>query len=318
MKNILVTGATGCIGSNLSQRLLQLGYNVRAFHRTASNMMTLEGIDVEHVIGDIRDGGSLRNAMRGCDTVFHTAAVVSFWKRKREEQIDINVRGTRSVVEACLACGVEKLVHTSSVAALGYRSDGRLIDETTEFNWDPRVTYKYSKHLGELEVFSGVARGLHAAIVNPTVVIGPRDAYIHGGQIVRDTKRGRIPIYVEGGMNVVSVHDIVAGHIAAASAGRSGERYILGGSNLTHLEVFSLAAKVLGVRPPFVKIPVWGAKALGAICDIYGDITKRQPWITSDLISGIGKFNWYSSEKAERELHIGRTEKSNRYAPSRP
>jgi dihydroflavonol-4-reductase len=303
VKNILVTGATGCIGSNLAQQLLRLGYNVRAFHRSTSNLLTLKDIDVEHIIGDIRDKDSLNKAIRGCDTVFHTAAMVSFWKRKREEQLDINVNGTRNVVECCIALGVETFVHTSSVAALGYRTDGKLIDETTTFNWDQHITYKYSKHLAELEVLDGVAKGLHAVMVNPTVVIGPRDAYIHGGQIIRDTNRGRIPIYVDGGMNIVSVHDIVSGHIAAAGMGRTGERYILGGNNLTHREVFTLAAKVLDVRPPFLKIPIWAVKSLAMICDVYGDISNRQPWITSDLISGIGKFNWYASEKAERELH---------------
>jgi dihydroflavonol-4-reductase len=302
VKNILVTGATGCIGSNLIIRLLESGYTVRAFRRTTSNLLALSGVDVEHVIGDIRDRSTLAKAMKGCDTVFHTAAMVSFWRRKREEQFDINVSGTRNVVEACLAGGIEKLVHTSSVAALGYRTDGKLIDETTAFNWDQRITYKFTKHLGELEVLDGVARGLNATLVNPTVVIGPRDVYIHGGQIVRDTKRGRIPMYVRGGMNIVSVHDIVSGHIAAAGAGRTGERYILGGSNLTHREVFGLAAKVLGVRPPFLKIPVWAIRSVAKMCDAYGTLTGGQPWITSDLISGIGTFNWYSSEKAGREL----------------
>jgi dihydroflavonol-4-reductase len=303
VKTILVTGATGCIGSNLIIELLDAGYTVRAFHRQQSNLLTLNNVDVEHFIGDIRDSDSLKKAVRGCDTVFHTAAIVSFWKKKREEQLEINVQGTRNVVDACRECGVEKLVHTSSVAALGYRNDGKLIDETTRFNWDERITYKYSKHLAELEVLRGVELGLHAVIVNPTVVIGPRDQYIHGGQIIRDVKRGRVPAYVKGGMNIVSVHDVVHGHIAAAEMGKNGERYILGGINLTHRDVFSLTAKIVGGTPPKIQAPVWFVKSVATACDLFGTITNREPWITSQLISGVGKNNWYSSEKARKELN---------------
>ncbi|HTK82267.1 MAG TPA: SDR family oxidoreductase [Bacteroidota bacterium] len=302
MNRILVTGATGCIGSNLIIALLEAGCQVRAFHRNSSDLRALQDVAVERITGDIRDIDSLRSAMRGCDTVFHTAALVSFWKRRKQEQLEVNVNGTRNVVNACLELGIETLVHTSSVAALGYRADGGLIDETTPFNWDPRITYKYSKHLAELEVLRGAEGGLRALLVNPTVVIGPRDVYIHGGQIVRDTKLRRIPIYIKGGMNVVSVHDVVNGHIAAARLGRSGERYILGGVNLSHREVFEHAARVLKVQPPRIKAPVPVVQSIAKICDLFGELTHMQPWITSDLISGIGKFNWYSIDKAKQEL----------------
>ena len=302
MKTVLVTGATGCIGSNLTVELLKRGYTVRAFHRASSSGLALKGVEVEHVTGDVRDRGSLRKAMLGCDTVFHTAAIVSFWKRKRSEQMEINVNGTRNVAELCLELGIEKLVHTSSVAALGYRADGHLIDESTVFNWGTGIGYKYSKHLAELEVLNGVRQGLYATLVNPTVVIGPRDVYIHGGQIVRDIKRGRIPAYVEGGTNVVSVHDVVAGHIAAATRGRPGERYILGGLNLTHKEIFALAARVLGGRTPVLKVPVWAVKSVARTFDFIGALTNIQPWITSELVAGVGIAHWYSIEKSKREL----------------
>jgi dihydroflavonol-4-reductase len=302
VNTILVTGATGCVGSNLIVELLKQGYHVKAFHRETSNQLTLEGLNVEHCIGDVRSPDSLCRAMRGCDTVFHAAGMVSFWKRKRDEQFAINVVGTRNVVDACLQLGVSKLVHTSSVAALGYRTDGELVDETTAYNWGQRIGYKYTKHLAELEVMKGISTGLNATLVNPSVIIGPRDVYIHGGQIVRDVKRGLIPAYIHGGMNVVRVHDIVAGHIAAAIRGRNGERYILGGINLTHKEVFCIAALIVGGRAPFIKIPAWFVKAIARSCDAIGEITRRQPWITSDLVSGAGMNNWYSIEKAQREL----------------
>jgi len=240
--------------------------------------------------------------MKGSDTVFHTAAMVSFWKKQRNEQLDINVGGTRNVVELCLELGVRKLVHTSSVAALGYRTDGQLIDENTFYNWGTHISYKYSKHLAELEVLKSVEKGLHATIVNPSIIIGPRDINFHGGQIVRDIKRGRIPAYVDGGMNIVSVHDVVAGHLAAADHGRSGERYILGGINLTHKQVFDAAARVLHGKVPKFKAPIWAALGLAKTFEVIGNMVNKKPWITSDLLAGIGMTNWYSIEKARRQL----------------
>ena len=302
MNKVLVTGATGCIGSNLIARLLECGCSVRAFHRENSVLLALEHIDVEHRTGDIRDPVAVLAAMQGCDTVFHTAAIVSFWKRRREEQLDVNINGTRTVVEACLKAGVNKLVHTSSIAALGFTSDGSLITETTAFNWNEGVTYKYSKYHSELEVLNGVARGLNASIVNPSVVIGPRDAHIHGGAFVLNIARKRVPAYIAGGVNLVGVHDVVRGHIAAAERGQSGERYILGGVNLSHKEMFALIAKVLNKPVPLMKAPVWSVRLIAKLCESIGEITDSEPWISSELISGIGKTNWYSSEKAKREL----------------
>lgn len=256
----------------------------------------------EHCIGDTRDKESLRTAMRGCDIVFHTAAIVSFEKRRHTEQRDVNVNGTRNVVELCIESGIQKLVHTSSVAALGFRTDGQFVDETTEYNWGRRFGYKYSKHLSEREVFKGVEQGLDAVIVNPSVIIGPRDVYFHGGQIIRDIVRGRIPIYVRGGMNVVGVPDVVEGHLAAAERGRSGERYILGGWNMTFKEVFDLAARLLGGKAPLLKVPTLLAKGVGNIVEFLSNLANTKPWITTELLATIGSNNWYSIDKAQREL----------------
>jgi dihydroflavonol-4-reductase len=302
MKTALVTGATGFIGSHLAAALISEGFTVRAFHRKDSNALLLKNLPVEHSVGDIRDADAVASAIRGCSLVFHTAALVSFWKNKKAEQLEINIGGTRNVVEACIRTGAASLVHTSSVAALGYRRDGELIDETTAFNWDDRITYKYSKHRAELEVLDGVARGLDAKIVNPTVVIGPGDARMHGGQIVADIGRGHIPAYVAGGMNIVGVQDVVRGHLAAARRGKTGERYIIGGYNVTHEEAFNLVAQVLDRPGPSFMAPVWSVKALARVCDVYGTVTGKEPWITSELISGVGMNNWYSIEKARKEL----------------
>jgi dihydroflavonol-4-reductase len=302
MKQALITGTTGCVGSNLIRVLLKDNVEAIAFHRKNSNSLNLDGLAIEHRYGDVRDKDSLIQAIRGCDTVFHTAAIVSFWKGKREEQFEINVGGTRNVVDACLECGVQRLVHTSSVAALGYRTDGGLIDEATTYNWGSAVGYKYSKHLAETEVLEGVKKGLDAVIVNPTVIIGPGDVYMHGGQLVRDIARRRIPAYSAGGMNIVGVRDVVAGHIAAAERGKSGERYILGNRNMTHQQVFAFVAGVLGKPAPKIKSPVVITKAIARIFDFIGTVTHKQPWITSELISGLGMYNWYSTDKAVRQL----------------
>ena len=302
MNTVLVTGATGFLGSSISAELLKRGLKVRALHRSGSNTLLLEGLGVEHSIGDTRDLASLRRAARGCDTVFHTAAIVSFWKKRYTEQMDVNVGGTVNVVRASLEAGVRKLVHTSSVAALGYRADGAPIDEATDYNWGTRNGYRYSKHLSELEVIKGVREGLDATILNPSVIIGPGDLFFHGGRVLREISRGRLPVYIGGGTNYVSIHDVVKGHLAAAEGGRTGERYILGGDNLTHKQVFEIAARVTGGRAPLLKVPVWTARAAARAMDIIADLTSTEPPVSPDLLSGAGRYNWYSVEKARHEL----------------
>jgi dihydroflavonol-4-reductase len=190
---------------------------------------------------------------------------------------------------------------------LGYRTDGKLIDETTKYNWGPTNGYKYSKHLAEMEILEGVNRGLNAVILNPSVIIGPGDLYVHGGQLVRDIARKRIPAYSAGGMNIVGVRDVVAGHIAAASHGKSGERYILGHKNLTHKQVFAFVADVLDKPAPVIRSPIILTRFIARTSDLVGAITGKQPWITSELISGLGMKNWYSIDKAIHELGFSPT-----------
>jgi dihydroflavonol-4-reductase len=300
----LVTGATGCVGSNLTLELIRRGHRVRALIRPGSATLAVADLGCERWTGDVRQPDTVRTAVHGCDGVFHCAGIVSFWKKRREEQIQTNVHGTRAVVEACLAEGVPRMVHTSSVAALGYRTDGGLIDESTAYNWGSALSYRYTKYMAELAVLEGVRQGLEAVIVNPTVVIGPRDIHFHGGQIVRDIGRGRVPAYIGGGMNIVSARDVAEGHIAAMERGRAGERYILGGVNLTHKDIFALCARVLQgrARAPWLRLPAAVAKAIARGLDVLGDMTGREPWITPDLLSSAGMLNWYSIEKARLEL----------------
>ncbi|MGA7162305.1 MAG: SDR family oxidoreductase [Bacteroidota bacterium] len=303
MKNILITGGTGFIGSNLAAALLTQGYTVRILRRTSSDLRNIEALPIEHRIGDVRDVASLRSAMRGCDTVFHTAAMVSFWKPTRPLQYEINIGGTKNVVEACLKENVRRLVHTSSIAAIGHPANGMLADESTPFNWE-RVDngYKNSKHMAEIEITKGVERGLDAVMVNPGVVIGPGDVHFNGGKIIRSVKKHQALFYIKGGMNIVFVADVVAGHISASLKGRRGERYILGGENLTHKQAFQITAQVAGGIVPRVRMPISLLKLAGKFFDLTGRIINKEPFVTSELFSGAGLYNWYSSEKARREL----------------
>lgn len=300
---VLVTGATGFLGSNLAASLVAEGHDVRILRRTSSSLSAIHDLDVEHVIGDIRDPDAVRSAVRGCDAVFHAAALVSYWKLQRAEMYDINIGGTINVVRACLKENVGKLVHTSSVAAVGYRKDGLPADESTPFNWDSYdVGYRISKFRAEQEVLKGVQAGLPAVIVNPSVIIGERDISFNGGQIVRDVFKKRIFYYIDGGISAVYVGDVVRGHLAAARIGRIGERYLLTGENLTHKQIIDTTAEVVGGWKPVFKLPFWGAKAIAAVSETVANLTGTKPWIGRELVAGLNLTCWFSCEKAVREL----------------
>ena len=303
MKNVLVTGGTGFIGSNLAIALLQEGCNVRILRRPNSDLRAIGSADVEHRLGDVRDPDSLRRAMRGCDTVFHTAAIVSYWRKERERMYETNITGTRNVVAACMEAGIQKLVHTSSVAAIGSSEQGAWADETNSFTWEPNdAGYRISKHRAEQEVLRGVKSGLSAVMVNPSVVLGPRDIHFNGGQIVRDIYKRRLFFYVDGGMSIVYVDDVVRGHIAAARRGRTGERYILCGENLQIRDVFRITAEVVGGIVPKRKLPVSVVRTVAGLAEIIAIVTNRKPWLTRELVARAGTSYHFSCAKAQREL----------------
>lgn len=303
MRNVLVTGGTGFIGSNLALALLNEGCSVRILRRRDSDLRALGKADVEHVVGDLRDAPSLRRALKGCDTVFHTAAMVSYWRKEREEMYDINIGGTRTIVELCLELGVKRLVHTSSVAAVGYAENGSLAGESNEFNWDRfDIGYRISKHQAEQEVQRGAQRGLEAVTVNPSIVIGPRDIHFHGGQLIRDIHKKRIFYYITGGMNIVYVDDVVRGHILAARHGRPGERYILCGENLTHKEIISTIASIVGGLRPFFRFPPAAVRIIAATAEGIGNLLNVKPWVTRELLASSGMTYYFSCHKARREL----------------
>ncbi|MGV0624313.1 NAD-dependent epimerase/dehydratase family protein [Mycolicibacter minnesotensis] len=255
-----VTGGTGFVGSNLVAALLERGIAVRVLRRATSSMAALEGMDCETRIGDVNDGvDALTEAMADCDWVFHTAAIADYWRYRTQTKLyRTNVDGTRDMAAAALRAGVQRFVYTSSLASLGIPERGHELVETDEFNIRPRqFPYGHSKYLAEAELRKAVAAGLPAVIVNPSVVIGPRDVNRIASAMLVEAKQGRLWFATSGGTNFVSVDDVVAGHIAAAERGRIGERYILGGENLTFKDAFTEACALFGRRGPSVMLPRW-------------------------------------------------------------
>lgn len=300
---ILVTGATGFVGSHVVKKLLKEGHGVRILRRQKSSTQLLAGLPVETAIGDVTDRSSVLNAVNGCEIVFHVAGLVSFWAGNEKLQKKINVDGTRNVVEACLQYKVRRLIHTSSIAALGYAPEGKLGNENTDYNWWPyRISYNNTKHWAEEEVRQGIQRGLDAVFVNPAVIFGPGDLNLNAGAIVFQIARRNLPVYFEGGCCVCDVEDVAQGQIQAWLKGKTGERYILGGENYSWKELFTLIAEVIGVPPPKWKIPIPLLTLLAYGYDRIGRLKKKEPPLTPESIRISAVPCFYSSDKAIREL----------------
>lgn len=298
----LVTGSTGFIGSHLCRSLVEYGHKVRAFHRTSSRTLALEGVAVEHAIGDVLDPDSLRAAMQGVDCVFHAAALAAYW-RKGTAIVETTVTGTAQVLKAAQAAGVRRVVYTSSVAALGVPRPGELLNETHLFNYPPeRWPYGYAKHLAEKEVLAATKAGLDCVIVNPASVFGPGDLNLIAGALIVEVARRRVPVTTCGGMNVVHVADVVAGHLAAAAHGRPGERYILGGENLPHSEIIRIIAAEVGVRPPKWELPPTLIKLAATAFDAVNPIL-RLPY-NGNLVRLANHRFYCDTAKARRELGL--------------
>jgi dihydroflavonol-4-reductase len=305
---VLVTGATGFVGSNVAAALATRGDHVRALRRTTSQLKALEGVPVDYAVGDILDSDSLLAAMQGCELVFHVAAMSQYWRSSKETVYQVNVEGTRNVVQAALAAGVQRVVHTSSVAALGYPPHGTAADESqvfpTELSWWP---YGHSKHLAELEVQMAVERGLSAVIVNPTIVIGPRDVNFISGSLIRASVKDQLLVVPPGGSNIVHVDDVVDGHLAAAESGRVGERYILGGENLSHWDAAVTIASVTGGPRPRLVLPHWALPPLARIIDTFNALSPWPPLVAGEQILLGGETFYVDNSKAVRELGLPQT-----------
>jgi len=267
---VLVTGATGFVGSGLCRALTAAGVTVHALHRANSSLRGLEDLPVRRFVGDILEPATLRPALDGVGVVFHVAAQSAYW-RHPQGVVRTAVEGTRTVVEAAAGAGARRLILTSSVGALGVPNPGELLDEGHEFNLPPRAfPYGYAKHASELAARRAAEGRLELVIVNPSIVLGPGDLNRISGSIIVETAHGRAFVYTDGGANYIHVDDVAAGHLAAAERGQPGERYILGGENLTHCDALTAIAGMVGRRPPWLHLPNGIVPAVGRLLDVAG------------------------------------------------
>jgi dihydroflavonol-4-reductase len=301
----LVTGATGFVGSAVARTLIRAGFHVRALVRAGSPRFHLEGLDLEFVEGDLRDADSVRRAAAGARYVFHVAADYRLWARDPREIYAANVEGTRNVMREAIGAGVERIVYTSSVATLGLRHDGAPADESAPLSEKEGIgAYKRSKIAAERLVEDMVAsEGLPAVIVNPSTPIGPRDVKpTPTGRIIVEAACGRIPAFVDTGLNLVHVDDIAEGHLAALKRGIVGERYILGGTNVLFADMLADIARLVGRKPPHVRIPRAAAMPVAYAAEAMARFTGREPFATVDGIRMAAHRMFFTAAKAEREL----------------
>jgi dihydroflavonol-4-reductase len=306
----LVTGGTGFVGANVVRALLKRGVEVRALVRPRSDTGNLDSLEVELVAGDLRDRGSLEAALDGCDMLYHVAAMYALWARNPREIYDSNVTGTINILEAAGQAGVQKIVYTSSVATIGLPKDGTPGTEEVPLPPEDMVSdYKRSKYLAEQEVLKYAQRGLPVVIVNPSFPVGAWDVKpTPSGQIIVNFLRGKIPAYVDTGLNVVDVEDVALGHVLAAERGRIGERYILGHTNLTLPELFQLLAQVSGMNAPRIRIP-YGLAYLSACASefVARTITHKPPFATLAGVKLSRKRMFFDPSKAVQELGLPQT-----------
>jgi len=305
MKPVLVTGATGFIGWHVARQLLERGERVRALvrdpARSAQALAELAG--VETVPGDLRDEDSLANAVEGCGTVYHVAADYRLWAPRPEEMYRSNVDGTRSLLSAARKAGVERCVYTSTVGCIGMRK-GELGSEDTPAGLEEmQGPYKRSKFLAEQIALQFADEGFPVVIVNPTAPVGDHDFRpTPTGKIVVDFLRGAMPAYLDTGLNVVHVGDVAAGHLLACERGHVGERYILGGENLTLQQIFGKLEDVTGLQAPTMRIPYAVAFAAGVASTGWAAVTGKEPRAPLDGVRMARKKMWVRHDKAAREL----------------
>src|SRR5229473_5319280 len=300
-----VTGATGFLGSHVARVLADQGANLRLLVRPTSNLKNLEGLQTETATGDLRDPASLEKAMAGCEVVFHVAADYRLWVRDPAEMYRSNVEGTRAMLEAARKNGVRSVVYTSSVATIGFTGNGRPADEDSPVSLANMIGhYKRSKFMAEQVALEAGRSGMRVVTVNPTTPVGEQDVKpTPTGRIVVDFLKRKFPAYVETGLNLVDVRECARGHIAALGKGKSGERYILGGENLTLKQILDKLAKITGLPSPTVKLPYVVAYAAGAVDEMFsGRLLGREPRATIETVRMGKKKMWASSDKAEREL----------------
>ncbi len=303
--DILITGATGLVGSAVARRLAAEGAAVRALVRSGSPRFHLDGLDLEFVEGDIRDAAAVRAAMAGIRHLFHVAADYRLWARDPNEIFAVNVGGTCNIMQEAKRAGVERIVYTSSVATIALRDDGKPADESVGLSVAQGIgAYKRSKIAAERLVEEMVANEtLPAVIVNPSTPIGPRDVKpTPTGRIIVEAARGRVPGFVDTGLNLVHVDDVAEGHVAALRRGMIGERYILGGENVLLADMLADIARLTGRRPPRWRIPRAVVIPVAYAAETAARFTGRPPFTTRDGIRMAEHHMFFTAAKAEREL----------------
>ena len=301
----LVTGASGFVGAAVVRRLLAAGHDVRVLVRPTSVLTNIADLPIEKCIGDLRDPASLQAAMEGIDALFHVAADYRIWAPNPQELLDSNVIGTGNIMDAALAARVRRIVYCSSVAAIVPKPHGGIADVSIMGTEREMVgLYTRSKFLAEAEVTRRVAeKGLPAVIVNPSAPMGPRDVKpTPTGRIIVDAALGKIPVFVDTGLNVVHVDDVAEGHLLAFERGKIGERYILGGENLTLKELLTIVAEMTGRKPPTIQIPHAVTIPIGYIAETWCRLFGGEPIATGDAARMAKKKMFYSSDKARRDL----------------
>jgi dihydroflavonol-4-reductase len=302
----LVTGATGFIGFHVSKLLVENGFKVSALVREKSDTSDLKAMGIELATGDVRDFSSIFNALKGCQHLYHLAADYRIWVNNARTMYEINVQGTRNVMQAALKSGIEKIVYTSTVGVLATCSNGKPSNEDTPVSIRDMVgDYKKSKFIAEKEVYDFIEKGSPVVIVNPTTPVGPMDKKpTPTGKIIVDFLNGRIPAYLDTGMNFVDVEDVASGHLLAAKHGRIGQRYILGNKNISLSKFFENLASITGKKPPKVRLPYLPVLLAAYVNEALSRITNRYPMIPLTGVKMARKYMYFDCSKAVRELNM--------------
>jgi len=307
---ILVTGATGFIGSVLVRKLAFTPDEVYILVRKTSDLTSLSDVidKVRLVYGDITDRESLDSAMQGIDLVYHSAGLTYMGDKRNKLLYKINVEGTRNILQASLAAGVKRVVHVSSITAVGVAFDKKPLNESSEWNFHAiNLEYARTKHLSEVEVASAIQKGLDCVIVNPAFVFGAGDINFNAGRIIKDIYNRKLPFYPLGGVCVVDVENVADTIMTAMEKGKTGERYIIGGENVSYKQLADTISQITGSPKVRLPLPFWMAKILRALLDLYKNKNKVSKLFNLSMFRVASEFLYYDSSKAKRELNL-RTE----------
>jgi dihydroflavonol-4-reductase len=302
---VFITGATGFVGGHVARAYASEGASLRLLTRQTSRLDSLAGIDADTVVGDLREPEKLRSAIEGCDALVHVAADYRLWVRDPAQMYAANVDGTRELLKIAREVGVQRVVYTSSVATMGFKSDGSIVNEDTAVSLAEMIgAYKRSKFLGEQEAIRAAQAGQHVMILNPTTPIGPGDAKpTPTGRIIVDFLNKKFPAYVDTGLNLVDVVEVARMHVVALEQGRPGERYILGGENLTLKQILDRMSSITGLPSPTMKVPHAVAMAFAFFDENFtGRLRGKEPRATVEAVRMGKKTMFASSAKAERDL----------------